>query len=92
MKTDPQIQQDIIAALKADALLAGSDIEVDVKDAVVTLTGIVNSELIETMAQAAAINIVEVKHVEQSIQIETASELRDKQDVSAFRPSSPIDF
>ena len=92
MKTDPQIQQDVIAALKADALLAGSDIEVAVKDGVVTLTGIVSSELITTMAQAAAINIADVKRVEQSIQIETASELRDEQDLSAFRRSSPIDF
>lgn len=61
MKTDTQIQQDVIAELKWEPSVHGTQIGVQVKDGVVTLTGDVNSYADKCNAGHAAQRVAGVR-------------------------------
>jgi len=69
MKTDAQIQDDIIQQLKWNPLLNASEIGVAVKNGVVTLSGLVNSYLKKIEAENEAKKISGVKAIAEDIQI-----------------------
>lgn len=92
MKTDPQLQQDVIAELESDPLFSGTDIEVSVEDGIVTLRGTGSSIAVKTAAENLAKNIAGVKGVIEKIQVTEDSELIDSEDISNLSRSSPINF
>lgn len=61
MKTDTQLQQDVLAELKWEASVNAADIGVEVKDGVVTLAGHVNSYSEKWGAERAAQRVSGVK-------------------------------
>ena len=69
MKTDAQIQKDVVARLKWDPLLDAAEIGVSVDDGVVTLSGRVDSYSKRLGAEAAAKEILGVKAVVEDVQV-----------------------
>jgi osmotically-inducible protein OsmY len=69
MKTDAQIQQDVMAELKWEPFLRAHEIGVSVKDGVVTLSGQVDSYSKKLMAEKAAKKVSGVKAIAEDIQI-----------------------
>jgi osmotically-inducible protein OsmY len=69
MKTDSQIQKDVMAQLKWEPFLNASEIGVAVKNGIVTLSGRVDSYLKKIAAEDAAKKISGVKAVAEDIQI-----------------------
>ena len=69
MKTDVQIQKDVMEELKWEPGLRASDIGVTAKDGVVTLSGQVDSYLKKLSAERAAKRVVGVKAVAEDIQV-----------------------
>jgi len=69
MKTDAQIQQDVMAELKWQPYLTASAIGVSVKDGVVTLSGEVESYFKKMKAEEAAKKVAGVKAIAEEIQI-----------------------
>ena len=69
MKTDSQIQKDVMAQLKWEPFLNASEIGVAVKNGIVTLSGKVDSYLKKLAAEDAAKKISGVKAIAEDIQI-----------------------
>lgn len=69
MKTDVQIQKDVMDELRWTPLLKSSEIGVAVKDGVVTLSGIVDTYSKKMEAEKAAANVSGVKTVALDIQV-----------------------
>ncbi len=69
MKTDIQIQKDVMDELKWQPFLNSSEIGVAVKDGIVTLSGKVDSYSKKLSAERAAKKVVGVKAVAEDIQI-----------------------
>jgi osmotically-inducible protein OsmY len=69
MKTDSQIQKDVMAQLKWEPFLNASEIGVAVKNGIVTLSGKVDSYLKKLAAEDAAKKIAGVKAIAEDIQI-----------------------
>jgi osmotically-inducible protein OsmY len=69
MKTDAQIQKDVIAQLNWEPILNAAEIGVFVKDGVVTLTGIVDTYTKKITAERSAKNVEGVKAVAEEIQV-----------------------
>jgi len=69
MKTDQQLQQDVMDELKWDPLLAASEIGVSVKNGVVTLSGYVNSFSKKYAAENAVKRVKGVQAVAEDIQV-----------------------
>ena len=69
MKTDSQIQMDVMAQLKWDPLLIANEIGVAVKNGIVTLAGTVDTFSKKIAAEAAAKKIVGVKGVALDIDV-----------------------
>lgn len=69
MKTDAQIQKDVMEELKWQPFLNSSEIGVAVKNGIVTLSGRVDSYLKKTEAENAAKKISGVKAIAEDIQI-----------------------
>ena len=73
MKTDSQLQKDVIAELKWEPMLREAEIGVAVKDAIVTLTGSVDSYAKKSEAEDAVKKVAGVKAVVEKIEIKYAS-------------------
>jgi osmotically-inducible protein OsmY len=73
MKTDVQIQKDVMDELKWTPLLKSSEIGVAVKDGIVTLSGIVDTYSKKMGAEKAAANVAGVKAVALDIQVGISS-------------------
>ena len=73
MKTDVQIQKDVMDELRWTPLLKSSEIGVAVKDGVVTLSGIVDTYYKKMEAEKAAANVAGVKAVALDIQVGVSS-------------------
>ena len=73
MKTDPQIQLDVLNELKWDTRVAPNEIGVAVKTGVVTLTGSVTSYAKKLAAEQAAHRVVGVLDVANDIAVKAAS-------------------
>ena len=69
MKTDSQIQKDVMAQLKWEPFLNATEIGVAVKNGIVTLSGKVDSYLKKLAAEDAAKKISGVKAIAEDIQI-----------------------
>ena len=69
MKTDAQIQKDVIDQLKWEPWLNAAEIGVSVKDGVVTLTGLVDTYTKKIGAEQAVRKIAGVKAVAEDIQV-----------------------
>jgi len=80
MKTDSQLQQDVMAELKWQPLLKAAGIGVAAKDGVITLTGSVDSYAKKTEAEDAAKKVAGVKAVVEKIEIKFHSKWTKKDD------------
>jgi len=67
MKTDLNIQMDVIDGLSWEFLLNDDKIDVAVNSGIVTLTGMVDSHSKKKLAEEAAWRAPEVDHVENNI-------------------------
>ena len=79
MKSDVQIQQDVIEELKWEPFLNASDIGVSVKNGIVTLSGQVDSYAKKIAAEKSTKNVNGVKAIAEDIQI-GVSPTHDKTD------------
>jgi len=69
MKTDSQIQKDVMAQLNWEPILNASEIGVGVKEGIVTLSGIVDTYTKKIVAEKAAKKVSGVKAVALDIQV-----------------------
>lgn len=69
MKTDSQLQKDVIAQLNWEPILHASEIGVAVKDGVVTLSGIVDTFTKKIVAEKAAKKVSGVKAIAVDLQV-----------------------
>lgn len=69
MKTDSQIQKDVMDQLKFEPFLKPAEIGVSVKDGVVTLSGLVDSYAKRLHAEQAAKRVAGVKAIAEDVQI-----------------------
>jgi VCBS repeat-containing protein len=79
MKSDVQIQQDVMEELKWEPFLSASDIGVSVKNGIVTLSGQVDAYSKKIAAEKSAKNVTGVKAIAEDIQI-GVSPTHDKTD------------
>jgi osmotically-inducible protein OsmY len=67
MKTDLELQRDVIEELKWESFINSSEIGVSVKEGVVTLSGSVDSYNKKRIAEQAAMRVLGVKAVAEDI-------------------------
>ena len=75
MKTDIEIQKDVMEELRWSPLLKASEIGVAVKNGIVTLSGIVDTYSKKLAAEKAAKNVAGVKAVAEDIEVKITSSL-----------------
>jgi len=80
MKTDSQLQQDLMAQLRWEPLLRSAEIGVSAKDGVVTLSGTVDSYAKKLEAEDAAKRVKGVKAVVEKIEVKFAGNWAKKDD------------
>ena len=80
MKTDSQLQLDVIAELKWEPLLGAAEIGVTAKDGIITLSGVVDSYGKKIEAEDAAKKVAGVKAVVEKIEIKFHSSSAKKDD------------
>lgn len=92
MKTDLELQKDVMAELKWEPLLRAAEIGVSAKDGVITLTGSVDSYAKKSEAEDAVKKVAGVKAVVEKIEVKYSSDWAKKDDsdvaaeiVSAFK-------
>src|SRR5438270_8635576 len=84
IRTDEELQKEVLAELKWDAQLQPNEIGVSVKDGVVTLTGYVDSYLKKWAAEDAAHRVRGVKAVANDIEVRLSpSSERTDTDIAA---------
>ena len=71
MKTDIDIQRDVLAELKWDPEVEPTDVGVEVDDGIVTLTGTVDSYWAKLAAERAALRVDSVRAVANDIVVKT---------------------
>ncbi len=76
MKTDTQLQQDVMYELKWEPSVKAAEIGVSAKDGVVTLTGYVDSYFRKWAAERAAARVFGVKAVAEEIQVRLPGSLK----------------
>jgi osmotically-inducible protein OsmY len=80
MKTDAQLQQDVMAELKWEPTLSAAEIGVSVKDGVVTLTGAVDGYAKKSEAEDAVKRVAGVTAVVEKIEVKYPSDWAKKDD------------
>jgi len=80
MKNNAELQKDVQDAIKWEPLLNAAEIDVTVKDGVVTLTGTVDSYSKKSEAEDTAKNVAGVKAVVEKIEIKFSSNWAKKDD------------
>ena len=84
MKTDAELQQDVMNELKWEPTIEAAEIGVRVKDGVVTLSGYVDSYVKKWAAERAAARVSGVRAVAEGIQVRLPSSLkRSDEDLAA---------
>src|SRR3954453_19797311 len=73
VRTDKEIQQDVLAELAWDPEVAPTDVGVEVDDGVVTLTGTVQSYWKKWAAERAALRVEGVRAVANDIVVKTST-------------------
>lgn len=76
MKTDAELQQDVMNELKWDPTIKAAEIGVAVKDGVVTLSGYVDSYVKKSAAERAAARVFGVRAVAENIQVRLPGSLK----------------
>jgi osmotically-inducible protein OsmY len=85
MKTDTELQQDVMDELKWEPTLKAAEIGVAVKDGIVTLSGYVDSYVKKLVAERAAARVFGVRAVAESIQVRLPGSLkRSDEDIAAM--------
>lgn len=82
MKTNIELQQDVLDELKWNPMLNATEIGVIVKDGVVTLTGKVDSYLKKIAAEKTTKNVAGVKAVAMDIEVKLAYDKPDDADIA----------
>jgi osmotically-inducible protein OsmY len=77
MKTDRQLQADVLAELEWDPQVQRNEIGVIAKDGAVTLTGVVQSYAEKVAAERAAKRVNGVRAIAQDIQVKLPDEMRE---------------
>jgi osmotically-inducible protein OsmY len=80
MKTDAQLQQDVMAELKWEPTLSAAQIGVSAKDGVITLTGAVDGYAKKSEAEDAVKRVAGVTAVVEKIEVKYPSEWAKKDD------------
>ena len=80
MKTDAQLQQDVMAELKWEPLLRAAEIGVAAKDGIITLTGTVDGYAKKSEAEDAVKRVAGVKAVVEKIEVKYAGNWAKKDD------------
>ena len=80
MKNNAELQKDVQDAIKWEPLLNTAEIDVTVKDGVVTLTGTVDSYFKKSEAEDTAKNVAGVKAIVEKIEIKFSSDWYKKDD------------
>jgi osmotically-inducible protein OsmY len=76
MKTDAELQQDVMNELQWEPTLKAAEIGVGVKDGVVTLSGYVDSYINKLAAERAAARVFGVRAVAEAIQVRLPGSLK----------------
>jgi len=76
MKTDAELQQDVMNELKWEPTINAAEIGVAVKDGVVTLSGYVDSYVKKWAAERAAARVFGVRAVAEAIQVRLPGSLK----------------
>jgi osmotically-inducible protein OsmY len=76
MKTDAELQQDVMNELKWESTIKAAEIGVTVKDGVVTLSGYVDSYVKKLVAERAAARVFGVRAVAEEIQVRLPGSLK----------------
>jgi osmotically-inducible protein OsmY len=76
MKTDTELQQDVMNELKWEPTLKAAEIGIAVKDGIVTLSGYVDSYVKKLVAERAAARVFGVRAVAEAIQIRLPGSLK----------------
>ena len=76
MKTDAELQQDVMNELKWEPTIKAAEIEVAVKDSVVTLSGYVDSYFKKCAAERAAARVFGVRVVAEAIRVRLPGSLK----------------
>jgi osmotically-inducible protein OsmY len=76
MKTDAELQQDVMNELKWEPIVKAAEIRVAVKDGVVTLSGYVDSYVKKWAAERAAARVFGVRSVAEAIQVRLPGSLK----------------
>jgi len=83
MKTDTELQQDVMNELKCETTIRAGEIGVVVKDGVVTLSGYVDSYVKKLVAERAAARVFGVRAVAEEIQVRLPGSLqRSDEDIA----------
>jgi len=85
MKTDAELQQDVMNELQWEPTLKAAEIGVAVKDGVVTLSGYVDSYVKKLVAERAAARVFGVRAVAEEIQVRLPGSLkRSDEDIAGM--------
>ena len=85
MKTDAELQQDVMNELKWEPTLKAAEIGVAVKDGIVTLSGYVDSYVKKLVAEHAAARVFGVRAVAEEIQVRLPDSLkRSDEDIAGM--------
>jgi len=85
MKTDTELQQDVMNELKWEPTIRAAEIGVGVKDGVVTLSGYVDSYVKKLVAERAAARVSGVRAVAEEIQVRLPGSLkRSDEDITGM--------
>ena len=83
MKTDTELQQDVMNELKWEPTLKAAEIGIAVKDGIVTLSGYVDSYVKKLVAERAAARVFGVRAVAEEIQVRLpGSQKRSDEDIA----------
>jgi osmotically-inducible protein OsmY len=92
MKTDTELQQDVMGELKWEPTLKAAEIGVAVKDGIVTLSGHVDSYAKKLVAERAAARVFGVRAVVEAIQVRLPSSLKRSDEDIAEMVANVLDW
>lgn len=92
MKTDAQLQQDVMYELKWEPSIKAAEIGVGVKDGVVTLSGYIDSYHKKWAAERAAERVFGVRAVAQELQVKLPGSLKRSDEDIARAASNAVEW
>jgi osmotically-inducible protein OsmY len=92
MKTDAELQQDVVNELEWEPTIDAAEIGVAVKDGVVTLSGYVDSYVRKWAAERAAARVFGVRAVDEEIQVRLRGSLKRSDEDIAGAVASVLEW